>query len=317
MDPQSTFTNTPSTPIESPKKDSSGITIAAMAIFVLLALGAVAFLYYQNQQLKTMIASYQTPTTSPTPTATPDITANWSSFPVPSDGGANLTGITYKLPANVTGPEWVNAGHYYQTISLPGNTVVGVYFIGKGQGFAFSYDQFISQIITKFDLTSRPASISNFSGLEFTGTIGTKPASQDLLILGEGQSQFRGVIVKVDSNNSLYLLHYQPVPIKNVVSPSPEQIDYSSDDKLFDQILSTFKFLNQPITKEQAASLVTDLPEVKNYLANTPNGKVALDSENKTTNSWIIHVYEDFPDHQATFGWYSVNEVTGAVTKTS
>lgn len=57
-------------------KDSHGITIAAMAIFVLLALGAVAFLYYQNQQLKTLLASYQSQvnqTTSPSPSAMPTI----------------------------------------------------------------------------------------------------------------------------------------------------------------------------------------------------------------------------------------------------
>lgn len=52
--------------------DNHWITILSMAVFVLLSLAAVAFLYYQNQQLKTMLANYQV-----TPSATPDVTANW------------------------------------------------------------------------------------------------------------------------------------------------------------------------------------------------------------------------------------------------
>lgn len=53
-----------------------------MAIFVLLSLGAVAFLYYQNQQLKGMLASYQatpTPLVSPEPSAEAE-TANWKTY---------------------------------------------------------------------------------------------------------------------------------------------------------------------------------------------------------------------------------------------
>ncbi len=78
MDPQTT-TVSPEIPDSSPQipKDSHWITILAMALFVLLSLAAVAFLYYQNQQLKTMLASYQA---SPTPSATPDVTANWKTY---------------------------------------------------------------------------------------------------------------------------------------------------------------------------------------------------------------------------------------------
>ena len=51
-----------------------------MAVFVLLSLAAVAFLYYQNQQLKTMLASYQQVQTTPTPTATANPVANWKTY---------------------------------------------------------------------------------------------------------------------------------------------------------------------------------------------------------------------------------------------
>lgn len=60
--------------------DNHWVTIVSMAIFVLLSLAAVAFLYYQNQQLKSMLASYQTPIPTPTPSAIPDATAGWNTF---------------------------------------------------------------------------------------------------------------------------------------------------------------------------------------------------------------------------------------------
>ena len=69
---------------QSPKKskDSHWLTILAMAIFVVLTLGVVAFLYYQNQALKSMLASLKTPVpvASPIPTTTADPTANWKTY---------------------------------------------------------------------------------------------------------------------------------------------------------------------------------------------------------------------------------------------
>lgn len=76
---------------ETKQSKSDSITIVAMAVFVLLALGAVAFLYYQNQQLKGILASYQT-TPSPAPTATADPTANWKTY---TDSVHN---ISFKYP---------------------------------------------------------------------------------------------------------------------------------------------------------------------------------------------------------------------------
>jgi hypothetical protein len=86
MDPQAP--NVPPVQPEAPVlpkipqvKKSSPITIISVAIFIILALGAIIFLYYQNQQLKNMLANYQSqPTASPTPTATANPTANWKTY---------------------------------------------------------------------------------------------------------------------------------------------------------------------------------------------------------------------------------------------
>lgn len=72
-------------------KSGSGFTIASMALFVLVSLGVIVFLYYQNQQLKGMLANYQKP--SPTPTATPDPTAGWKTY-------TNNSGFSFKYPQN-------------------------------------------------------------------------------------------------------------------------------------------------------------------------------------------------------------------------
>jgi hypothetical protein len=93
MDPQEPIVVIPQTPqIPQTGKDNHWVSILAMAIFILFALGVVAFLYYQNQQLKSMLANYQTPVASPTPTATTDPTANWKTYT------NKALGIEFKYP---------------------------------------------------------------------------------------------------------------------------------------------------------------------------------------------------------------------------
>jgi len=104
MDPQApTYSSTP-TPIDPPvapempkeAKDNHWVTILAMALFVLGSLAVVVFLYYQNQQLKGMLASYQGTATSPTPITTTDPTANWKTY------SHKQLGFTIKYPE-----EWI------------------------------------------------------------------------------------------------------------------------------------------------------------------------------------------------------------------
>ena len=70
----------PHTSVPEPKAQKShGMTILAMALFVLSSLAMIAFLYYQNQTLKKMLAAYQsqpspTPVLTPTPNVTPTVT---------------------------------------------------------------------------------------------------------------------------------------------------------------------------------------------------------------------------------------------------
>lgn len=104
MDSQepSLLTPTEISEVKSPaetKKDSHGVTIAAMAAFVLLTLATVAFLYYQNQELKKLVASLQTPA----PTATPAIES--SPAPTASPSAEMVPIVTSPKPGSkVTSP---------------------------------------------------------------------------------------------------------------------------------------------------------------------------------------------------------------------
>lgn len=78
---------TPAMPQQAPevKKNGNGMMVGITAVFILLALGAVAFFYYQNQQLKTMLADYQKVNETPQPTVITDPTANWKIFIHPTE----------------------------------------------------------------------------------------------------------------------------------------------------------------------------------------------------------------------------------------
>lgn len=43
-------------------------------------------------------------------------------------------------------------------------------------------------------------------------------------------------------------------------------------------------------------------------------GRIAVQVEGHKGDVYTVHVYEDLPDHTATFNWYEVNVRTGAIT---
>lgn len=89
------------------KKDNQWITIVAVGLFIILSLGAVIFLYNQNQSLKTKLATYQV---SPTPVATLLPTPN-PSLPIVSSPSA---GIKVTSPLKIVGT--VPAGWMFEGV---------------------------------------------------------------------------------------------------------------------------------------------------------------------------------------------------------
>src|SRR5205823_1528955 len=88
-------------------------------------------------------SSSTTVTTSqtPQPTQTHDETANWVEYPLLiGDSQKAFMGITYKLPPSISKPAFVNAGHYYQSTRLPGNTTVAFIVTGNNLPFTMQWD---------------------------------------------------------------------------------------------------------------------------------------------------------------------------------
>jgi hypothetical protein len=73
--------------------------------------------------------------------------------------------------------------------------------------------------------------------------------------------------------------------------------------------------------EDLAIDFVWRRPEVKAWLKLFPHGTSKLGGHAAATADldhgeiYSVHVYEDLPDHTATFGWYDVNVKSGKVTK--
>lgn len=65
------------------------------------------------------------------------------------------------------------------------------------------------------------------------------------------------------------------------------------------------------ISHKQAIENVKNLPEVQQFLKDVPNGRVEVDNE--LEGEINVHVYEIKDGHTATFNWYKVDKITGAV----
>lgn len=113
--PEETKPTTDNAVPKSKIQSNQHLPVVSVAAFIILALGAIGFLYYQNQQLKNMLAKYQTSTPSPTPVATLNPTAGWKTYTntvrnysiqYPSDWTVNTTKAETK-PTDVNGAELI------------------------------------------------------------------------------------------------------------------------------------------------------------------------------------------------------------------
>ena len=78
------------------------------------------------------------------------------------------------------------------------------------------------------------------------------------------------------------------------------------------------------ITSADAISRIENLQSIQEwlYLFSGPNhtspitgGKPIIEIDSISDENYIIHVYEQTPDHTATFGWYYINKKTGIIKK--
>lgn len=202
------ITPSPSDPV---KKESNTLTIVSVAVFIILALGAVAYLYYQNQQLKGMLASYQnpTPTSSATALATADPTANWKTYT------NSLYKFSFTYPAELT----------YLYDQLSGGNLLLQNFDGSKPRKELNSDFQLVLVVSKDDGNTLSQLAKNAASKNTTNVkIGEADAVRGTSI----QKYVDVPTVWFKDNGNLFTIQLS--------NPN------STNNKWFDQILSTFKF---------------------------------------------------------------------------
>ncbi|MEK7597853.1 MAG: hypothetical protein AAB441_04380 [Patescibacteria group bacterium] len=106
----------------------------------------------------------------------------------------------------------------------------------------------------------------------------------------------------IENNGSIYQIS---------LSARNPNISVKNVKEIYKQILSTFKFAENGITSQNAVEIVNGLSEVKSFFSTIQNARISADTSQSDNKFWVIHVYESFPDHNATFNWYKVNKTTG------
>jgi len=212
-------------------KDNHWISILAMAIFILFSLGVVVFLYYQNQQLKNMLANYQSqPTSSPTPSATADPTANWKVSANPE------WGISFKYPT--TWSEFTTSGgEYFSTDSV---TKINLR-LSKG---VFYNNMPSDPYSSAFSATAGQSVGNAKENVKIADLLLDRHQavliSMDHLLDTQDVPSYSYVYI-IKDNNSLYTLNFWQ-------DGNESKTNILNNKSTFDQILSTFKFLGNATT---------------------------------------------------------------------
>ena len=218
MDPINPIAGNPEALNPEGKSSNSNITIISMALFVLMSLVVVGFLYYQNQQLKSMLASYQVPVVSPTPTATTDPTADWKTY-------INEKGkFTFKYPDDVTIENQKNISN---TVGIGiTDTVKAFNSSGGSSGIPYFINIEYNQPLNKNSTTPDGLKIDNQQEINVDGKVATQYVYEvtKLQVGFDVGDKTENIFIKNNSNSILIQL-----------------TDYTKLT-LFNQILSTFKF---------------------------------------------------------------------------
>lgn len=282
-------------PVQLPKpKAKFPIMYLVLSLLSLLFLASTAFLYYQNIQLKSILATYQTSNASPTPTATIDLTADWETYTNSENGysikfpktdyirfvcpNEELT-ATKRGADNQTSPVMVTSCARDSRYDLETKTYISI--------------QKEPEETKYYDIVKKDVQMGGVLGKLYIHTFTN---------IEDGPYPKWFAIALVNKNNKTYEIYFS----------DKEKLD------LFNQILSTFKFLDSQsytITSQKAVEIVSSLPEVKSFFTTISNAKISVDEDQNDNKFWMIHVYEPLSDHNSTFNWYQVSKTTGGVVK--
>lgn len=226
------------TPVQvSEPKAKFPVMYLVLSLLILVFLTSTIFFYYQNMQLKTMLASYQnsaspTPTTYQSPVPTPDPTANWKTY------DNKNSQINFKYPAQISEMLETEGG-----VSGPilGNPNFVVSFADKTTGYPGTDAPFDGFSVYEIETAKLGMLFDTYIAKEL----------EAVKISPRGISTASAVKTSIGGQNIIYIDSETSIRRYFILSPDTKRIAIfsrvnSTTDFLttFDQILSTFKFTN-------------------------------------------------------------------------
>lgn len=197
-----------------------------LSIFIALILIGAGVLFFVNKRPSFLGGTAKTGTVTPTPV---------SATPTPTDPFATWTpltiaGVSYKLPPDVTAPACDVTGCISQGTNLPGGTRMTVSAKTVAQSLSSLRGAVITDVAgTAF--TSHDATISGHTVIEFTGAFAGRTSG------GFGFTQMHGFMIEVTPALTLEINHF---------TPAGATADWTRDDELFTNIISTLVFSATP-----------------------------------------------------------------------
>jgi len=202
--------------------------IIILLALVLVAGGAYYFGTLKNSPSTTSVASIQ-PSPSPVDKFMSDPTANWKTYNFSNS-------VSFKIPAGVSDPKYVNAGHYAIETVLSGSTTLQVWGADGASPTAGKDDyNSITQNIKKVQgVIVEDTQINGLPALKFK----INATNNDFIWGGDSGLIQDGVVIKMSDGRPLVVVHYQGQTLQ-------KNGDFASDETIFNQILSTFKFTEE------------------------------------------------------------------------
>lgn len=247
-----------------PAPHSFGSTIGMILLFIILfgvGVGLSVFLrqYFEGQSTSqaggqnplpksTPSIGSQTPTSGVllTPTSLPDPYAGWIPYQVISGTTkAPISGISFKLPAEVLAPICDGGSCVSQGTYLPNGSRFTVAARGKGQSLADARGNIIVTDVSGKSFTTKPVTLlGGRKALEYSGLF------SGTTVGGYTFAQMRGLMIEIDDTMTLEMNHF---------TPSGVNANFAADDIVFDKVVqslvvSRFTTLTPSLSPTKAAT---------------------------------------------------------------
>ncbi|MBI3385892.1 hypothetical protein HY031_02280 [Candidatus Gottesmanbacteria bacterium] len=182
--------------------------------------------------------------TAPTPTPISP-TAGWLTYQVLSATTKQpIPDVSFKLPPSVPAPICDGASCISQGTYLPGGTRFTVAARGLGQSLNYIRGAIITDAGGR-PFVTKAATVSGIPAFAFTGAFAGSTVG------GYTFSQMGGVMIELSATTALEVNHF---------TPSGVTTDFTSDDTLFNLILTTFTFPASAIPTPTPTAIPTPTP---------------------------------------------------------